>query len=868
MPDQSTDDFTQTVIGPATPISASRTHSSHPSQLESLEGRFLPGTLLNGRYRIIALLGKGGMGEVYRATDLTLGQSVALKFLPHLATSDPRWLERFHSEVRIARQVSHPNVCRVYDIGEAEGLPFLSMEYVDGEDLSTLLRRIGRLPADKAIEISRKVCAGLAAAHSKGVIHRDLKPHNIMLDRRGEVLICDFGLAAVATELNASEIRQGTPAYMAPEQLKGTEVTHLSDLYSLGLVLYELFTGKRPYNAASINEMLNQQEAMSLTNMSSLATDIDPAVENIIRKCLDPVPANRPASALSISAALPGGDPLAAALAAGQTPSPELVAASKSAGLSTRYSLPLLILSLIYLAYFPYLKGHVGTLEYTPLDLPKASLGTRARELAAAFGYPAKPADWFDLFEHRGTYLKWLEARPDHDWRTLFNQESPLAYAYRQSPEPLPGNPDGQISWNRPGLDTPNMVRLTLDSTGKLLSFEALPPRKESVPLFPFDEALLFKSMGMDRTRYTPADPFRSPLTPFDRRTTLKGPHSGLKDVELTVQYSTWKGRLTSLYLQYPWSSPITDEGKVPTLAQKIQGYFAIAGLLVFLFYSATLARKNWLANRADRRGALRLFFVPVICTLLAWAIDAHYIPDGRMINFASYTLAGALLGGLIMWQLYLALEPALRSRWPQSIITWNRVLSGRFLDTQVGAHTLMGVGMGIVITTVFMFKDWFNLERSGILGPSTIQVTSASDWLATHILTANAALTIGLIFFFTIFGLKVLFRRELPAMLIASLLLCVTNGDLFRSTNLLLDAPVYFIACFGIIFGLVRFGMLTTIVAVFVTNTIGGLAATSDPTVWFMPFTIATLVFVAALAVAAFWRSLGGQSLVGNNPQ
>ena len=222
MKDPSPADFTQTVVGS---VSTSRSNLSQPASHASIEGRFPPGTLLNGRYRIIAMLGKGGMGEVYRATDLTLGQSVALKFLPALATSDPRWLERFHSEVRIARQVSHPNVCRVYDIGEADGLPFLSMEYVDGEDLSTLLRRIGRLPSDKAIEISRKACAGLAAAHSKGIIHRDLKPHNIMLDRHGEVLICDFGLAAVASEFNATEIRQGTPAYMAPEQLKGTEVT-------------------------------------------------------------------------------------------------------------------------------------------------------------------------------------------------------------------------------------------------------------------------------------------------------------------------------------------------------------------------------------------------------------------------------------------------------------------------------------------------------------------------------------------------------------------------------------------------------------------------------------------------------------------
>src|SRR5215203_6024855 len=166
----------------------------------SEEGRFVPGTLLGGRYRIIGLIGVGGMGEVYRATDLTLGQSVALKFLPVEAASNQRLLERFHGEVRVARQVSHPNVCRVYDIGQIEGMPFLSMEYIDGEDLASLLHRIGRLPGDKAIETARKICAGLSAAHDKGVIHRDLKPQNIMMNKRGEVIIMDFGLAAIADQ--------------------------------------------------------------------------------------------------------------------------------------------------------------------------------------------------------------------------------------------------------------------------------------------------------------------------------------------------------------------------------------------------------------------------------------------------------------------------------------------------------------------------------------------------------------------------------------------------------------------------------------------------------------------------------------------
>src|SRR5689334_8344273 len=225
------------------------------------EGRFVPGTLLAGRYRIIALLGRGGMGEVYRATDLTLGQSVALKFLPPEAAGNERLLERFHGEVRIARQVSHPNVCRVYDIGQFEGSPFISMEFVDGEDLASLLTRIGRLPADKALEIARKICAGLAAAHDRGIVHRDLKPQNVMLNKRGEAVIMDFGLAAVASQIGGHDIRSGTPAYMSPEQLKGAEVTARSDIYGLGLVLYELFTGKRPYDAKTVAQMIAMQES-------------------------------------------------------------------------------------------------------------------------------------------------------------------------------------------------------------------------------------------------------------------------------------------------------------------------------------------------------------------------------------------------------------------------------------------------------------------------------------------------------------------------------------------------------------------------------------------------------------------------------
>src|SRR5262249_1582733 len=175
--------------------------SPHSSNARQRKWRFVTGQMWAGRYRIVGLLGKGGMGEVYKAEDLKLNQTVALKFLPESLALDGGMLARFHNEVRIARHVAHPNVCRVYDIGEVEGLSFLSMEFIDGEDLSSLLLRIGRLPGDKAVELARQMCAGLAAAHEVGVLHRDLKPANVMIDGRGKARITDFGLAIVSEEL-------------------------------------------------------------------------------------------------------------------------------------------------------------------------------------------------------------------------------------------------------------------------------------------------------------------------------------------------------------------------------------------------------------------------------------------------------------------------------------------------------------------------------------------------------------------------------------------------------------------------------------------------------------------------------------------
>jgi serine/threonine protein kinase len=302
------------------------TSSSTPSSGSTIEEpRFPPGAILAQRYRITHQLGRGGMGEVYCAEDLELGQLVAIKLLPAAWEHDAARLDRLRSEVRLARSVTHAHVCRVYDIGEAEGRRFLSMEFIEGEDLDALLRRIGHLPADRATEIGIQICHGLSAIHDSGILHRDLKPANLMLDTRGCVRIADFGLASLAEKATERGLVQGTPAYMAPEQLGAQAASIQSDVYALGLILHKLYTGKPAFDGKSPMDLYRRRAEAPPPPPSALIGDLPPAIDAIIVRCLAPEPGDRPASAREVAAALMEG--------ASPVHTPALVVAVASAGL-------------------------------------------------------------------------------------------------------------------------------------------------------------------------------------------------------------------------------------------------------------------------------------------------------------------------------------------------------------------------------------------------------------------------------------------------------------------------------------------------------------------------------------------------------
>ncbi len=691
----------------APPRPASQTPSASRISSSAFHGGFTPGAVLVERYRIIGLLGRGGMGEVYRADDLKLGVPVALKFLPPTYERDPAFIERFLSEVRIARQVSHPNVCRVYDVDEAGARHFLSMEYVDGEDLGTLLRRIGRLSGAKALEIAQQLCAGLAAAHAQGVLHRDLKPSNIMLDGHGRARITDFGLAVPAGDTSAREV-SGTPAYMAPEQLAGRGASVHSDLFSLGLVLYEVYTGKRAFAATTIPELRKLHDEMQIAPPSLHAPDIDPTVERAILRCLEKEPARRPASAVQLAGSLPGGDPLAAALAAGETPSPEMVAAAGEEGaLAPTRAWPLLTACLMLLAVVVWLARITSIIGLAPPEKSAEVLRDRAREIAVKFGYSSTPADSDGWFTQHFNHLRWRAERlpsPQRIRELGSIEPGPIGFYYRQSPRPLAtisGN--GNVTALDPPMELSGMVNVMVDGKGRLRFFSALAPQFEdaTTPTPPPDWTALFAEAGLDINTFKPAEPKWTPHVPFDARMAWEGPLGSYPGEKFVITAAAWRGKPVWFGIADPWDKPMRQEAQPVPLAGRIATFASIGLVSLLMVGGAYFARRNLKLGRGDRKGAFRIAIVGTLFGVVDWALGTHHVADTNVV-FGKFmeNLGRAVFLGVLLYVIYLALEPFVRRRMPGLLISWSRLLAGAWRDPLVGRDLLIGIAFGLVVNT------------------------------------------------------------------------------------------------------------------------------------------------------------------------
>jgi serine/threonine-protein kinase len=859
---------------------ATRTVASFSSSgvRTSSDGRFLPGATIAGRYRIIALLGRGGMGEVYRADDLTLGQPVALKFLPPSVANHPATLERFRNEVRIARKVSHPNVCRVYDLGEVDGHVFLSMEYVDGEDLGSLVRRIGKLPHDKALEVARKLCAGLAAAHEKGVLHRDLKPANVMLDGRGQVLLTDFGLAGIADQIQGGEIRNGTPAYMAPEQLAGKEVTFKSDIYSLGLVLYEILTGKRAFEAESLDELQRLRSSSTLTNPSTLVKDLDPRVERVIMRCLEADPQKRPASALSVAAALPGGDPLGEALAAGETPSPEMVAAAgEGAALSPMIAVAMLVAILIGLFAQAVLSRKLSALERMHLEYPPEVLRQKARDITQKLGYTERPADDAYSIGWDTEYAGFIESHGNPNWDAILQtRPTLLRFTYRQSDYPMiagefhddkltPGIVTHYESDPDPAPVMSGMISLTLDSDGRLMRFRAVPPQIDPSPAKPMDWSALFDAAQLNMKHFERADPQWTFLATSDERAAWTGEWPGTK-YPLRVEAAAFHGRPVGFTLIGPWAAPSRMPPRETPLSDHM-GTLVMIGLGMLVIVSTVFfGWRNFKSGRSDRRGALRLAQFIFAIHLLLWVLRGHFAPSIFTIGLFFVALATSAFYGMAIWMLYIALDPYVRRYWPQALISWTGVLQGRYTDPIVGRDVLFGVSLGVVWILLDRTTDVIAQAR-GIMPNvgNTIFLLGTRAMLGTVVGEISIAILAALAFFLTFFVMRLLLRNQWLAA--AGFVLIWTSTVYFRVSATTATVQgiesiiIYSIAAVMV----VRFGLLSLVVGVAIIDLLTGLQI-PNPSQWYFADTLAVVVGMAALTIWAFRVSLGGRRVLGDD--
>ena len=262
-------------------------------------GEFAPGTMLGERYEIISQLGQGGMGAVYKARDTELERLVALKIIRPELTTNPEMLKRFKQELILARQVTHRNVIRIFDLGQADGFKFITMEFLEGQDLRAVLREKGKLAPEDAAKVILQICRALEAAHGEGVIHRDLKPQNIMMDANGRAYVMDFGIArsAYLPGMTQTGALVGTPEYMSPEQAKGEKIDERSDLFSLGVILYELVVGKSPYYSETPLATLWKRIQEKATPLIEVDPTVPKELSDIVAKALEIEPENRFASA-------------------------------------------------------------------------------------------------------------------------------------------------------------------------------------------------------------------------------------------------------------------------------------------------------------------------------------------------------------------------------------------------------------------------------------------------------------------------------------------------------------------------------------------------------------------------------------------
>jgi serine/threonine protein kinase len=742
------------------------------------------------------------------------------------------------------------------------------MEYIDGEDLASLMKRIGHLSNEKALDIARQLVAGLSVAHERGVLHRDLKPANIMLDGHGRVRITDFGLAIAVEDESQTEEIAGTPAYMAPEQLAGKGATVRSDIYSLGLILYEIYTGKKAFKAKTLAELREQKETQTPRAPSELRDGIDPVVERLIQRCMEKDPRSRPASVAQLAQALPGGDPLAAAIAAGETPSPEMVAASGSKeGLRPAIAWGLLVFIIIGSLSILAVNDRVFLYRRIPLEKSPDELVVLSRQFLEKAGYTADFAHSAHGFVHNLDLLQYIgkSDKTTELWENLNSKA--ILFWYRQSPQRLQSNvtqvrlnriyQDSRIAPDNPPLENPEEVLVMLDTEGRLVLFRVVPTEDLSTAKSTMDTQwkIFFSSAGLELSQWKSTNSQFIPPFYADNVIVWEGSISNKLDIPFRIETASYKGKVVSFEIRHPGPSEVTLG-----LREIIQVVGISLVIILALLGGVVFARRNLRLGRGDRRNAKRLALFILGLAVLSWFFSIPQVSPIAL--FLSPYVA------CVCWIFYMAIEPYIRRQWPQILVSWTRLFSGNWRDPLVARDMLIGCAFGVAvqfIDTFFNFKipSWLGY---GELKQPQIILSILDSTLGTRffISTLSEVLIEALFTCFVLVCFLVimtfLLRNKKAAIVACILLLTLTSGI----------GANYWSLAFGLVMGalyfftLIRFGILAVTLGAFANSIFLNFPVSLEVSAWYASYGFAALAIFAAIILYAFYYSLGGRPIIG----
>jgi serine/threonine-protein kinase len=654
-------------------------------------------------------------------------------------------------------------------------------------------------------------------------------------------------------------------------------LTTQSDIYSLGLVLYEIFTGKQAFEAGTLNELIRKHKTAAPTTPSEYVKEIDPLVERTILRCLEKDPRERPASAMQVALMLPGGNPLEAAIAAGETPSPEMVAAAPKRGaLKPAVAVACLAAVILLFAFIVFFAGRVKGHEWAPLEKSPEVLAERADSIVKKLGYTNAPVDTdYGFANNEDDYPRYARAeKSPNRWERLRSGQPAMIYFWhRTSPRYLePQRWEYSSVWHDdPPNDVAGMTKVFLDARGRLLEFQAVPQQVKDKTAQPgeVDWAALFTEAGLDIRNYRQTESSWTPPVFADANLSWEGAHVDHAEIPVRIEAAAYQGKPVYFQIVAPWDKPLRQEETFSTARRRAAGVILILIFLCVVVAAVFLARRNLRRGSSDTKGAFKTSIFVFLVGLAANLLYADHVPDlSRELSLLIKMVGNALFEAALIGLVYLALEPYVRRRWASLIISWNRLLVGDWRDPLVGRDILVGglLGLGhtFAIYSAILSLDWSGFKAAPDFDVFVSTLQSFKHLWANFLTTTASAIFPAFFVLLFLVLLVTIFRKQWLATAVFwalnfLILFLAFGGEEGQAYHVFFTAliPTLVVVCIA------RFGLLAMVSFMVFFHLSFHNAITANVSNWYFGNTIFSAVVLLGLAIYGFYTSLAGQPLL-----